>query len=114
MQRSKYRALLKLSYNLVCNKLAAYEFLCSVYNSVTYSLDILKCLEDSVFLVKKGIKDSLDTDCVVLDRHFLYKRLLTSCLVLNTTNLHSYPLDNTFGKKIINFVVLHIKKLIFK
>ena len=83
-------------------------------NSVTYSLDVLKSLENSEFLVEESLKDSLDTDSVVLDRHFLYKGFLSCGLMLEASCLHTDSLYNTFGKEIVYLIVLHIKKLILK
>ena len=48
------------------------------------------------------------------EKRLLYILLLTGRLMLDTSDFHSDPLDKTFGKKIINFISLHIKKLILQ
>ena len=56
VKRREYRALLELYDYSISNELAAYEFLCAVNHTVTYSFDILECGKNTVFLVKKGFK----------------------------------------------------------
>ena len=80
MKRSEYRALLKLSDHLVCDELAAYEFLCSMNNTMAYSLNILESSKNAVFLVKESIHDSSDSYCMILDRHFPHEFLLSGRL----------------------------------
>ena len=114
MKRCEYRTLLKLSDNCVSDKLAAYEFLSSMNHSMSDSLDILESRKYSELLVKKGVKDSFDTDCMIFDREFLYQFLLTCSLMLEATNLHTDSFDKTLGKKVKNIIILHIKKLILQ
>ena len=114
MKRCKIHTLLDLSNNLVSNELTAYEFFSAVYDPMADSLDILECRKNTMLLVKKCLKDSLNTYSVVCNRHFLYKLFLTGSLMLYTSYFHSDSLYETLCKKIINFFVLHIKKLIFQ
>ena len=114
MKRCEHRAFLKLSHHLVCNELAAYELLSAVNHAMTHSLDIFKSSKNSIFLVKESIHNGSDTYSMVLDRHFLNKFFLSGSLMLQTACFHSDPLDNTFGKEIINLFVLHIKELILE
>ena len=83
-------------------------------NTMSYSLDILKSREDTILFVSQSIEDSLNTDRMILDRHLLLQFLLTRSLMLETSYLHSDPLYQTLGKKIINLLALHIKKLILE
>ena len=114
MERCEHRAFLKLRDNLVRNQLAAHEILRSMNDTMTYSLDVLKSVEHSVFLVKKSINDSLDTNSVVCYRHFLHKFLLSGRLMLEAAHFHSDSLDETFREQIVNLFVLHIEKLILQ
>ena len=114
VKRSKYRALLELSHNLVIDELAAHELLRSVDNTMSYSLDVLKCGKHTILLISQCIENFLNTHCMVLDRHLLLELFLTSCLMLQASYLHSDPLNQTLGKKIIHLLTLHIKKLILK
>ena len=114
MKRCEYRTFFELGNDLVSDELAAYELLRAMNDTVTYSFDIFKSCEDAILLVEESIKNSLDTYGMILDRHFLYKLLLTCCLMLEATDFHSDSLDKTLGEKIINFIALHIKKLILQ
>ena len=114
VKRRKYRALLELSNYSVSDELAAYELLCTVNYAVTDSLDILECCKHAVFLVKESVDNCLDTDCVVCDRHFLHEFLLSCSLMLKASYFHSDSLNETFCEKVINLVILHIKKLILQ
>ena len=114
MERSEYRTFLQLCNYLVCNELAAYEFLCAMHYTMTYSLDVLESREYARLLVKESINNSLDTYCMILDRHLLYNLILADSLMLDASYLHSDSLDKTFGEKIINLIVLHIEKLVLQ
>ena len=114
MKWSKVNTFLDLLYHLVSNELTAHELFSTMNNTMTYRLDILECRKDTGLLVKKGIDNCLDTDGMILDRHFLYNLFLTCCLMLEATCFHSDSLDKTFGKKVVHLVILHIKKLILE
>ena len=83
-------------------------------HSMSYGFDIFKICQNAIFRIKKGIYNSLDTDRMVFDRHFSLHLFLSSCLMLETSHFHSDSLHETFGKQIINLLILHIKKLILK
>ena len=83
-------------------------------DSVSNSFNILKSVENAELLVKESIHDCSDTYRMILDRHFLDEFLLSSRLMLETTCFHSDSLDKTLGDEIIDFIILHIKKLILK
>ena len=85
-----------------------------MHHAMTYCLDILKCAEHTELLVKKSVEDSLDTYCVVLDRHLLNELFLICSLMLKTSGLHSDSFNDSLCKKIVNFIVLHIEKLILQ
>ena len=114
MERSENRALLKLRNNSISNELTAHKLFCAMHDAMTHSLDILQGRKHTVLLVEKSIKDSLYTDGMILDRHFLFKFLLACSLMLEASDLHSYPFDKTLCKKVINLLVFHIQKLILK
>ena len=114
MKRCKIHAFLDLSNDLVCNELAAHELLCTMNDSVTYSLNVFECRKYAILLVKECIQDSLNTHSVIRDRHFLYELFLSGSLMLKTSDFHSDSLYETLCKKVIDFFVLHIKKLIFQ
>jgi hypothetical protein len=114
VERREYRALLELRNHLVSDELAAYELLCTMHDTMSYGLDILKSIEHAIFLVKEGIHDRSDGYSMVLDRHFLNERFLSGRLMLEATCFHSDSFDKTLGDEIVDLVALHIKKLILK
>ena len=114
MKRSKVHTFLYLLYNFVSDKLAAHKFLCSMYDAMTYCLDILQCRKNAGLLIQKRIYHCLDSHGVVIHRHFLHNLVLPGSLMFDTSYLHADSLDETLGKQIINFFVLHIKKLILE
>ena len=81
---------------------------------MSHSLDVLESRENTMFFVKESFENSLDADCMVLDRHFLLELFLSCSLMLEASHFHSDPLHKTFGEKIVNLIVLHIKELILK
>ena len=114
MKRRQVNTLLDLLDHLVCNKLAAHEFLRTMHYTVAHSLDIIQSRKNSCLLIKKRINDSLDTHSVVLDRHFLNNLFLSCRLMLKTADFQTDSLYKTFGEQIINLVALHVKKLILQ
>ena len=114
MKRCEIHAFLDLLNNLVSDELAAHELLCSMNNSVSYCLDIFQCRKDPSLFVEESVNDSLDSDCMILDRHLLYHFLLAGSLMLEAAHFHSDSLYDTLCKKVINFVIFHVEKLVLE
>jgi hypothetical protein len=114
MKRGEHGAFLKLCHNLVSDKLAAHELLSAMHDTMSHSLYVLQSFKHSVFLVHKGVEDSMHADRMVSYGHFPDKFLFAGGLMLETAGLHTDSFYETFGKKIINLIVLHIKKLILE
>ena len=114
MKRSDIAAFFDLGDYIIIYKGTAEKLFSSVNHPVTHSLNILQSGKHSMFLVQKRIKDSLDTYSVVSDRHLCDEFLLSGGLMLDATCFHSNPLDKALGKKIINFITLHIQKLVLE
>jgi hypothetical protein len=114
VKRCEDRTLLELGDDLICDELAAHKLLCSMNHTMSYGLNILEGVENTIFLVKKSVDHSLDTYGMVTDRHFLHELFLSGRLMLEAADLHSDSPDKTLGEQIIHLVILHIQKLILQ
>ena len=83
-----------------------------MHDSVTYSLDVIQRLEDSMFTISKSLENKLHSDLVVRNRQILYYFILTDNGMLKTPSLQTDFLYNTFGEEIVDFIALHVKQLI--
>ena len=110
----EHRALLKLSDDSICYELASDELLCTMNDTVADSLDIFKGRKDTMLLVKKSIDYCLDSDCMIGDRHFLYNLLLACSLMFKATDFHSDSFYQTLCQQIVDFLILHVEKLILE
>ena len=114
VERGNLAALANLRNHLVCHEGTAEKLLSAMHHAVSHSLDVVKRAKASIFLVKQRVKHSLNTNGVVLNRHFAHKFLLSGSLMLETSDLKADALDESLREKIIDIVVLHVQQLILQ
>ena len=114
MKRSQISTFLYFRNDIIVYELAAEEFLAAMYHTVSHSLDILKGSEGSVFLVEKGVKDSLYAHGMVRDRHFPDIFFFSGCLVLDAAGFHSDSFHKAFRQEVEHFIAFHIQKLVLQ
>ena len=76
------------------------------------SLDVLERLQDTIVLVHESVKDQLHSHGVIRNGKILHDLVLTCRLVLKPAAFEPYLFDYTFGKKVIDVIVPHVKQLV--
>ena len=112
VQGREIAADLYLLQHVVVDERTSREEVRTLYDTVSYGLDIVEASEHTVPGINEGLQQELHSDLMVGYRLFHTIRLLACRLVRQFPFGKAYLLHDALGKKFIDFIALHIEKLV--
>ena len=112
VERSEIAAYLNLLHHILIDKGTCREELTAVHNPVSYGLNVIERLENTVLRICKRVKNEFHSDLVVRDRKVNYIFILPCGGMLEASGLKTDFLHEALREDIIHVVILHVKQLI--
>ena len=97
---------------VVVNERTSGEEVRTLYDTVSYGLDVVEAAEHTVPGIDESLQQELHSDLMVGYGLFHTIRLLAGRLVRQPSFGKAYLLHDALGKKFIDIIALHIEKLV--